>query len=104
MSEDQSLTPLLLCSEHEEQDCSEADGRVLSPCCGGEDQTARHQVPARFQRPERRGQYIYSHNLEQSSHFNLLVVISVCLSNCAVDPQHFDADPHCKEDSSVMEP
>jgi hypothetical protein len=66
---DQLQNRLLLCSEHEEQDSCEADGRVLSPCRGGEDQTARHQVPARLQRPERRGQYIFSHNFEQSQHF-----------------------------------
>ena len=45
------------CSEHEEQDCSQADRRLLPPRGRGQDQAAGHQVPARLQCPEWSGQF-----------------------------------------------
>ena len=43
-------------SELQDEDRSEADGGVVSPGGGGQDQEAGHQVPARLQRPERSGE------------------------------------------------
>ena len=43
-------------SELQEQDRGEADRRLVSPGGRGQDQAARHQVPAGLQRPERSGQ------------------------------------------------
>ncbi len=44
-------------------------------------------------------------NLHSATLFFIrLVVVCVCLSISVVDPQHFNADPHCKVDSNYVFP
>ena len=47
------LYPIISLVEHEEQDRRQVDGGLVPARGGGQDQAARHQVPARLQRSER---------------------------------------------------
>jgi len=68
---------VITCPEHEDEDCGQADGRLLSSSGRGQDQETGHKVSARLQRPEWSGQFLEVET-SQTNLPNLVCLLQIC--------------------------